>query len=61
MRGIIGMNLPKLLKEDVPLFEGLFNDLFPGVDLIENENLKLKNAIKTQLKDQGYKVYEYSV
>ncbi len=49
MRGIRGMNLPKLMKEDIPLFEGLFQDLFPGVELIENENMLLKNTIKEQL------------
>ena len=38
MRGIRGMNLPKLMKEDIPLFEGLFQDLFPGVELVENAN-----------------------
>ena len=39
MRGIRGMNLPKLMKEDIPLFEGLFQDLFPGVELIDNDRV----------------------
>ena len=55
------MNLPKLMKEDIPLFEGLFQDLFPGVELIENENMLLKNTIKEQLSMQGYTVGDYSV
>jgi len=33
MRALRDMNAPKFVYEDVPLFQGLINDLFPGVDL----------------------------
>lgn len=35
MKAIRDMNMPKFVAEDVPLFNALFSDLFPNMDLPE--------------------------
>ena len=44
MRALRDMNMPKFVFDDVPLFTGLINDLFPGLkaDRVGYEDLKDK-------------------
>lgn len=46
MKAIRDMNMPKFVAEDVPLFNALFNDLFPNMDLPDMINEVLKEEIE---------------
>ena len=42
-------NLPKFLREDALLFQAIVSDLFPGVDIPENDYGELEKAIRESL------------
>ncbi|KAM9316864.1 dynein axonemal heavy chain 14 [Gastrophryne carolinensis] len=51
-------NLPKFLAEDVPLFESIMSDLFPGVIFEKVNTKRLENAISVATKELGLQPWE---
>jgi dynein heavy chain len=65
MRVLRDSNMPKFTFEDVPLFMGMINDLFPGLECPRVQFESLSNALGDYFDTNGYRsdeeVFEFQV
>jgi len=54
IRAMMASNIPKFLKDDVPLFNAIVQDLFPGVEIPSVPYADLQRALDSTMRDQNY-------
>lgn len=48
LRALRDVNVPKFLKDDLPLFENIIKDLFPGIEKPESDIGELLSSLQFQ-------------
>jgi dynein heavy chain len=46
MRALRDFNIPKIVFADVPIFFGLLGDLFPGIDIPRQRDMRFEKIIE---------------
>ncbi|XP_052759353.1 dynein axonemal heavy chain 3 [Galleria mellonella] len=59
LRAIIDVNMPKFLSQDVPLFAGIYSDLFPGVEIPQPDRAELLCCINKDLEKRNLQATEW--
>eukprot|EP00762_Andalucia_godoyi_P001076 ANDGO_01965.mRNA.1 Dynein-1-beta heavy chain len=54
IRAMRDSNIPKFLADDVPLFQAIVQDLFPGINIPEHDYGELQRSIEEQLRNRSY-------
>ncbi|XP_040202767.1 dynein heavy chain 2, axonemal [Rana temporaria] len=55
------MNIAKLTSVDLPLFNGIMHDLFPGIDAPSADSGKLREQIEQELRLSGLQITPFTV
>ncbi|KAK2862756.1 hypothetical protein Q5P01_002289 [Channa striata] len=55
------MNIAKLTSSDLPLFNGIIQDLFPAVETPTIDYGKLKEAIEVEFRERGLQVTHFTI
>jgi dynein heavy chain len=46
LRALRDFNTPKIVQDDIPVFFGLLNDLFPGIDVPRKRDMNFEGVIE---------------
>jgi dynein heavy chain len=59
LRGIVDVNKPKFLSFDLPLFEGIVGDLFPGITLPDVDRAEMRTHLERHISANGLQPTDY--